>query len=1444
MGIPKYFRWLSERYPLSSQLLTTVPEFDNLYLDMNGIIHNCSHPEGKSLTEPEIFTNIFRYIDFIFAKIQPRKLFFMGIDGVAPRAKMNEQRARRFRAAAERAGDEEFDSNCITPGTEFMARLTEALRYFVTKKITEDKGWRGPMIVLSGHEVPGEGEHKIIDYIRKHRQPNERHCIYGLDADLVMLGLLSHEPHVSLLREEVFRPHSVKIDSSNPNDQRFYLLHLSILRGCIEKEFESLKPFDLERIIDDYIMIDMLVGNDFLPTLPDLQIADGGMLLLMSAYKQIDPPRNGYLHEHGIINFDQFQRFIRILSRFEKAVFMRLKSEGKSFIEDPNRHPRSRAMPGSKSKRKALTPSQKRILARIRKFVFQREENLYIFPPPLGPKDCAFVESIAAELNLKCYPEFDHNGMLTMCIAFAPEDENADEESQTGSSAVCDESLVEGEEEEEEEDTRAGGASAQADKGGESEMEEEARDAIERVLKKYESGWDPEEEDNNLAFYEWKAGYYKAKLHLDYPIPDTNDEFPPPPESIVPLCRDYIKTIQWVLQYYFSGIASWTWFYPHHYAPRITDLCTNLADYKVDKFDLGTPHRPFEQLMSVLPSKSRNLVPSAFRRLMVDVDSPIIDFYPEKFDTDLNGKKMPWEAVVLIDFVNTERLRAAMEPFKKMLRPEEQRRNEFGQTYIYSYDKPKDEPYLSPLPGTLPNIPHPACRADPFTPEDPLVIPRGLLPEARPSCQLLAGFPSLDTMSHTADFEFHKVRVFLQESKNESLVLRLPSTEDRFGRDVIRGDNFGVTKGFAKKILDKRRVFVEWPYLYDSNPVAVWDHTMRHVLSADGSVVSVPLATQEAEQFRKESSNARSFYNKRFAIITAPTVAMIEVQPFESMMLQHTGALVRSYAQKTKLHLLDTTIIEEGPWGEDARFRELPPRSIVEHLPLHESVIFLGGVAEYGRVGTVIASDSRRDTANIRLEAPKFDVTLFAPKKMLQALPQTRYYPSFVVTKMLQYHPLAFSKVMSSLHVNTKDGRANIGLNLKFDSKELKVLEYSRKTSSGWEFSDKAVGLFKSYMAAFPEVLKQIEKKCKNRVFNQEDLFENDKQLLEVKRWLKSQDTKRDRVSLESNSLPADTVARLFDMIKGQESPKLATFKISKVPRRNLLKPSEAQYRLSQQHFSLGDRVTYVLEHGGFIPFGAKGLVVGVYINSETDLPKSVDVVFDEPFISGSDLDGRCPDHHGANLLPWMILNMTHRQVGSGKQPAPAANKAVPSALRSGHAHHPHHGANPSAVPHRHPSSPPPAPERLAPWAKQATAPKPSTDILSRLMSSKGGVAGATPQGAPDAVANDPQQPHVHQVLEEKFKRLGLSVLPTPAGSDAAPQNSSQLAMSEKERVQKFLDSINKRTETGAATSSSGTPVAAVAQLRLVLLTAGGVDMDMAVEAAGAGVATVEAGIK
>ncbi|KAF3766025.1 hypothetical protein M406DRAFT_351282 [Cryphonectria parasitica EP155] len=262
MGIPAAFRWLSNKYPkIISPVIedqpvtmddgtvipvdTTQPnpngeEFDNLYLDMNGIVHPCSHPEDRPppKDEEEMMVEVFKYTDRVVNMVRPRKLLMIAVDGVAPRAKMNQQRSRRFRAAQDAKQKEEdkqqlltllkqqnggthpaesteevvkkaFDSNSITPGTPFMEILAASLRYWCSYKLNTDPAWAKVKVIISDATIPGEGEHKIMNFVRSQRSspehdPNTRHVIYGLDADLIMLGLATHEPHFRVLREDVF----------------------------------------------------------------------------------------------------------------------------------------------------------------------------------------------------------------------------------------------------------------------------------------------------------------------------------------------------------------------------------------------------------------------------------------------------------------------------------------------------------------------------------------------------------------------------------------------------------------------------------------------------------------------------------------------------------------------------------------------------------------------------------------------------------------------------------------------------------------------------------------------------------------------------------------------------------------------------------------------------------------------------------------------------------------------------------------------------------------------------------------------------------------------------------------------------------------------------------------------------------------------------------------
>lgn len=173
----------------------------------------------------------------------------------------------------------------------------------------------------------------------------------------------------------------------------------------------------------------------------------------------------------------------------------------------------------------------------------------------------------------------------------------------------------------------------------------------------------------------WEEGfkdrYYESKFDV---MPD-NMQFR------YSVALQYVKGLCWVLQYYYQGCASWEWYFPYHYAPFASDF-TNIKGLS-KKFKKGTPFKPLEQLMGVFPAASRQHVPLPFAKLMLDPKSPIIDFYPEDFQIDLNGKKFAWQGVALLPFVDEKRLFKAVDPYRKELTLEENKRNELGDDRLY-----------------------------------------------------------------------------------------------------------------------------------------------------------------------------------------------------------------------------------------------------------------------------------------------------------------------------------------------------------------------------------------------------------------------------------------------------------------------------------------------------------------------------------------------------------------------------------------------------------------------------------------------------------------------------------------------------------------------------------------------------------------------------------------
>ncbi|KAH9945091.1 exonuclease II [Epithele typhae] len=1271
-----------ERYPLTSQLIqeNKIPEFDNLYVDFNGIIHNCSHPNDEDahfrMSEEQIFTAIFAYVDHLFGKIKPKKLFFMAIDGVAPRAKMNQQRSRRFRTAkearevkekAERKGEKlpdtkAFDSNCITPGTEFMARLSAQLKYFVNKKITEDANWRGVTVVLSGHDVPGEGEHKIMEYIRLSRaqpeyNPNVRHCLYGLDADLIMLGLLSHDPHFCLLREEVkFGPASKHKGSKSLESINFYLLHLALMREYLDLEFRDIEPmlpfpYSLEHVIDDFILLAVFVGNDFLPNLPDLHIHENGLEKLFDVYKKALPGLDGYINEDGTINTKRLQVILDEMAEWEREVFEKEFADLNWYKGKQAKHVKEMDIARKRNKL-VLTSAQRRIFDQVKAFVLERRKLSTAGPLRMvndfPARDREFIARLADELHLSvAWDEYDAEDRNLVTWRFPGELEEPLPEN--GNGAVKDEG--EGDEGEWEDDD-----------------DEEAREAVDRVLNKYAKAKVAEDDkDGDFdARYElsirdkmdeWKRGYYKGKLEFSY------DD----PKEMGDLIYRYVEGLQWVMHYYYSGVASWSWFYNYHYAPRISDL--KGVDKMTFNFKFGKPFRPFEQLMGVLPEASKELIPPAYRELMYDPSSPILDFYPTEFEQDLNGKKQDWEAIVKIPFIEEQRLLKAMGSREGRLTEDERRRNAFGTSTKFTYNPGEPTVYPSSLPGFFPTLHRCQCTMEPFDLPtlNGLHLVKGLCDGVFLGAQALAGFPSLQTLPHTAALGHHGVNVHGSESRNKSMVVHIENTyEHRKSEDI------------AHEIIGQR-TFVNWPFLQEGLVTAVSDNLFKYekisvIPGKPERVISNPHSQQGLGLWKSKSEKIETYYSKRCGVITGTVDVLLHVRPLKGLKRLDTGAFVKDYEGPEKEVEQAVQMAVSGVSSEDPRYIEKAPPPLREEFPDGSKVFFLGEHA-FGVAAQVSATTD--DTLSVILAFyPSEKEEKMKFRDIVGSREQNRYFPSYKVGEMLGISNKALSKITASFMVITSDGQKNnLGLSVKFEAKALKVVEYSRKNDRFWEFSDKTIQLLHEYKVTYPEVFRVLDRNG-DAMAKASEIFKNvenpDAKVKEAKAWLGTKGVRDfEQVSLFCDQLPKVTVKEIEQITDSLTASKASSsFKkaiVKSIPRQAVLKPSHAVYRLQNQAFALGDRVTMVNDSGG-VPLSFKGVVVG--LNA-----KSMDVVWDAAFMAGSTLGDRCSQYRGSTVEFWTCLNLTTPQFVA------STNPQNPTAQKPQQPFNPRFGPHPSVQP-------------------------------------------------------------------------------------------------------------------------------------------------------------------
>jgi len=310
MGVPSYFSYIIKNHnkiiKKIFQMRTANIRFKRLYMDCNSILYDSFHSISASdirtmsleKFEDTILEKTKLKIEEYINKIQPSDILYIAFDGVAPFAKMDQQRNRRYKSWFQTKilvnekceTTEKKTTSMFTPGTSFMKKLSH---YMTTAFSKQEKHYKIKEIILATPEMPGEGEHKLYEHLRQNpikNNPNSEKsniAIYGLDADLIMLSLfhLYYCENIYVFREAPeFMKNALNANKHDTDiEDELWGLDIAQLGRSISNEMRCSCP-DNHRMYD-YVFLCFLLGNDFLPHFPALNIRTNGIQRLLDIYR-------------------------------------------------------------------------------------------------------------------------------------------------------------------------------------------------------------------------------------------------------------------------------------------------------------------------------------------------------------------------------------------------------------------------------------------------------------------------------------------------------------------------------------------------------------------------------------------------------------------------------------------------------------------------------------------------------------------------------------------------------------------------------------------------------------------------------------------------------------------------------------------------------------------------------------------------------------------------------------------------------------------------------------------------------------------------------------------------------------------------------------------------------------------------------------------------------
>ena len=836
-------------------------------------------------------------------------------------------------------------------------------------------------------------------------------------------------------------------------------------------------------------------------------------------------------------------------------------------------------------------------------------------------------------------------------------------------------------------DGLAGGPSDAELKSTEQSKQNDYLTMIQGVMEKqndstFVDGWTPVQPGEK----DFKGRYYYEKLKLT-PLDVTEHHA---------LRQAYIEGLMWCLAYYYRGCISWGWFFPYHYGPMLSDLRNLPEMFKKIHFSVGIPIFPFQQLMSCLPPASSSLVPEPYRYLMTSPDSPIIHFYPGDFEVDMNGKKNPWEGVNLLPFIEINLLLDTIKKYAPddKLTKVEKLRNRVGEIFCYTFDLTANNTLEAPHKGIgLTDIVkcHSRCTILPQYDADGV----SFKPELVPGTQIpYPGFPSLNVLPiEEAELLPIGVKLFGFPSKYHTMVLKLHEMPDMPPVETL-ADN-----------LLNRSLFINWPMMHEARVTAISDERVEIYMFKGKKKVKV-WNKSEQDRWANESGEMAQNY---LGGINVPGLGGIQIGdvkirlrllPLQGMKTNPLNGSTEKLFGKEEAEVPLQLALWQAP-APDPRFEERGPMTLEERFHVDCNVVLTKGKYR-GCVGQVIGiADGEKVGVKVLTMPPEVPFGLALARSINES-----YVSSSDAARILKINPSLFGRITSSLIF--AQGGYDLGLNLK-SQEGLCVAGYTRQKKENvtkdpqsdekkawdsgdsllvvgsargigdtdknshkeriqWEYTPKSIRLINEYRQRFPQLFSALAKLPSEKKYDANIVFgpKGADVLPKIREWLNNVDSaKLPRTPISTETMTQEAVIAVE---KATDVRNLA-LKKKGFPMESLIKiPGSVLYRenstgatdvmLASDHNGneapeLGDRVVNLCASG--IPFGARGIVVGIHKASTG----CVEIVMDEEFVGGTNLQGLCSNFRGklavwAHLMKSTVENNReitdkHVQPGSGK---------------------------------------------------------------------------------------------------------------------------------------------------------------------------------------------------